>query len=54
MKLIRAIVLGATVLFSLLGGATTIADATPGAGNDAFGDGSTQADPGDPGLPPDE
>lgn len=55
MKLIRAIVLGAIVVLSLLGGTTTTADAAPGAANDAaFEDeGSFQADPGDPGLPPD-
>ncbi len=56
MKLIRAIVLGAIVVLSLLGGTTTTANATPGAGNDAaVGDeGSLSADPGDPGLPPDQ
>ena len=56
MKLIRAIVLGAIVVLSHLGGTTTTADATPGAGNDAAfeDDGAFQADPGDPGLPPDQ
>jgi len=56
MKLIRAIVLGAIVVLSLLGG-TTVANATPGAGSDAGfadNDGWAQTDPGDPGFPPDQ
>ena len=57
MRMIRAIVLAIIVSLSLLGGTTTVANATPDpSGSAAFGDGdgSAQSDPGDPGLPPDQ
>jgi len=56
MRIIRATVLAIIASLGLLGSTTSIANATPEPSRAALfadGAGSAEADPGDPGLPPD-
>lgn len=55
MRIVRAVVLAIIATLALLGGTTSFADANPGS-NAAIAPhgGYANADPGDPGFPPDD
>ena len=54
MKIIRAVALAVSVSLTLLGSATTVANAQSGAALVTDTPAAASADPGDPGFPPDE